>query len=297
MAEEVVRWLVTETDGTYADFTVGGGGHAKRILDALSGAGRFCGIDRDPEAITEARRNLTPDVELWNIRFSDALSKLSEWSPSGFSGILLDLGVSSHQLDEARRGFSYRFDGPLDLRMSGKDGVTAAELLSTLTEAELRRMLKELGEEPQSARIARAICQARDREAIQTTQHLATILRGAVAATAHKSLPRVFQALRIAVNQELEELDAGLSIAWKLLRPSGRLCVISYHSLEDRPVKRFMQQKVRPPSDPAALPLAPLPRPEGRLPIRGPILPSPEEIARNPRARSAKMRVIEKVAT
>lgn len=295
MGDEVVQWLITDPNGIYADFTVGGGGHSLLIMNQLGESGRLCGIDRDPEAIAEARRKLPKRNELWNIRFSETVSKLSEWNPSGFSGILLDLGVSSHQLDEASRGFSYRFDAPLDLRMSLESGETAAELLAKLSETELRDMLRELGEDPQANRIAKAICRARAVEPILTTGQLATVVRQSVAATAHKSLPRVFQALRMAVNHELEELDAGLTSAWTLLKPSGRLVVLSYHSLEDRPVKRFMQEKVYPPSPLWPLPIAPVPRAQGRYPIRGPLLPTPEELARNPRARSAKLRVLEKV--
>lgn len=238
---------------------------------------------------------MLPDrIVLWNIRFSDIASKLSDWSNDGFSGFLLDLGVSSHQLDAAERGFSYRFDGPLDLRMSAHAGESASDLLARLTETELRTLLRNLGEEPQANRIARAILRSRAAAPITTTGQLASIIRHSVPATAHKSLPRVFQALRIAVNNELEELDQVLTDTWELLRSGGRLCVISYHSLEDRPVKRFMQNKVHRPAD-LALPFAPPPPALGRFPVRGPVLPTAEEIARNSRARSAKLRVIEKI--
>ncbi|MCB1058675.1 MAG: 16S rRNA (cytosine(1402)-N(4))-methyltransferase RsmH [Calditrichaeota bacterium] len=295
MGKEVVQWLVSDPNGTYADFTVGGGGHSRLIWSQLGESGRVVGIDRDPDAIAEARPTLPENNDLWNIRFSETLSKFFPLYGSVFSGILMDLGVSSHQLDEGARGFSYRDDGPLDLRMSQK-GETAAELLAGLDEKSLKDMLKSLGEEPQSARIAKAIVRSRTEEPITRTAQLAEIIRKSVPATARKSLPRVFQALRMAVNSELEELESGLEAAWQLLKPSGRLVVLTYHSLEDRPVKQFMQSKAKPVTPPLTDLLAPPPRPTGSYPVRGPLLPTPEEIADNPRSRSAKLRVIEKIS-
>lgn len=295
MGKEVVQWLVTDPNGLYADFTVGGGGHSRLIWNQLSEAGRLVGIDRDPEAISEARGTLPDRNELLNIRFSEVQGKLETRFGSDFSGILLDLGVSSWQLDEARRGFTYREDGPLDLRMCQGSGETAAQLLDRINESELKEILKSLGEDPQAGRIARAIIRARTSDEIRTTGQLAAIIRQSVPATAHKSLPRVFQALRMVVNQELEELGVGLSAAWHLLKPTGRLVVLTYHSLEDRSVKQFMQTLVHPPSPLLPQLTAPPPRPRGRYPVRGPLLPTPQEIADNPRSRSAKLRVIEKL--
>jgi 16S rRNA (cytosine1402-N4)-methyltransferase len=295
MGKEVIQWLVWETNGLYADFTVGGGGHSRLIRSQLGESGRVIGIDRDPDAMAEARRTLPEDNELLNIRFSDTLSKLFPLYGSGFSGILMDLGVSSHQLDEGARGFSYRDDGPLDLRMS-QAGETATELLARLDEKSFKKILLTLGEEPQAARIAKAVIRSRTEEPISRTSQLAEIVRRAVPATAHKSLPRVFQALRMVVNRELEELESGLASAWQLLKPSGRLVVLTYHSLEDRPVKQFMQSKAKPVTPPLTDLLAPPPRPTGSYPVRGPLLPTPEEIAVNPRSRSAKLRVIEKLS-
>jgi len=294
MGQEVIQWLITNPNEVYADFTVGGGGHSLLILNQLGETGKLIGTDRDPDAICEAKRNLPDHVELWNIRFSETLSKLSPQFGSKISGILMDLGVSSHQIDEGSRGFSYRADGPLDLRM-GQSGETAAELLTRLDERELRHLLQSLGEEPQAARITRAIVKAQQESPITTTDQLAEIIRKSVSATAHKSLPRVFQALRMAVNQELEELKAGLSAAWQLLKPHGRLVVLTYHSLEDRPVKQFMKSLASPSTPILPDILAPSPRPQARFPIRGPLLPSLEEITANPRSRSAKLRVIEKL--
>lgn len=296
MGPEVVHWLVTDPQGDYADFTVGGGGHSQLILDKLDERGRLCGIDRDADAIAAAKKTLPNRIRLWNIRFSEAQSKLSSEFGASFSGILMDLGVSSHQLDESERGFSYRFEGPLDLRMTQDTGETAAGLLARLSEADLRDLLLRLGEEPQASRIAKAVIRARGERSIDSTGHLAEIIRKSVPATAVKSLPRVFQALRMAVNREIEELELGLEGAWGLLRPAGRLVVLSYHSLEDRPVKRFMQALVHPPPSPLSGLLTPAPTPRGKFPIRGPLLPSSSELNANPRSRSAKLRVIEKLS-
>lgn len=295
MGQEVVNWLVTDPYGLYADFTIGGGGHSKLIAGALRETGKICGLDRDPDAIAEVRLNLPEVKELWNIRFSEAESKLLSRFGASFSGVLLDLGVSSHQLDDVKRGFSYRLDGPLDLRMSKSHGETAAQLLARMTETDLKGIFKSFGEDPQAGRIARAVARAQRDEPIETTGRLAEVVRSAVPSTAHKSLPRVFQALRIAVNRELEELVSGLNAGWTLLKPGGRLVVLTYHSLEDRPVKRFMQGLVHPPSSLIPFPEAQVSRPKGKYPVRGPLLPTPQEIADNPRSRSAKLRVIEKL--
>lgn len=295
MGQEVVQWLISDPNGLYADFTVGGGGHSRLIRSQLGESGRVIGIDRDPDAIAEVRRTFPDSNELWNIRFSEILSKLFPLYGSVFLGILMDLGVSSHQLDEGARGFSYRDDGPLDLRMS-QSGETATELLARLDEKTLKDILKTLGEEPQAARITKAVIRSRTETPISRTSQLAEIVRRAVPATAHKSLPRVFQALRMVVNREIEELHSGLDAAWQLLKPTGRLVVLTYHSLEDRPVKQFMQSKAKPVPPPLTDLFAPPPRPRGKYPIRGPLLPTPEEIAVNPRSRSAKLRVIEKLS-
>lgn len=296
MGPEVVQWLVTDPQGVYADFTVGGGGHSRLILDQLGENGLLCGIDRDSDAVAAARAVLPNRIKLWNIRFSAAQSKLENEFGATFSGILMDLGVSSYQLDEATRGFSYRGDGPLDLRMDRESGETAAELLARLSEADLRNLIGRLGEESQAPRIAKAIHNAKAIEPITTTGKLAEIIRRSVPATCVKSLPRVFQALRMAVNHELDELKLGLEGAWALLRPTGRLVVLSYHSLEDRPVKQFMQALVHPPLDPLTGIITPAQPPRARYPVRGPLLPSASELKANPRSRSAKLRVIEKLS-
>lgn len=224
------------------------------------------------------------------MRFSQMASALGE---ELVDGVLFDFGVSSHQLDVAERGFSYRFDAPLDLRMTPDSGRSARELLSGLSEHELGSLLRDFGEEPQWRRITKAIVRAREQEPIETTGRLAAIVSGAVPATSRKSLPRVFQALRIAVNEEILEIERGLEAAFRCLRSGGRLVTITYHSLEDRPVKEFMNSRAKPQSV-GVLP-TPLPTPTAKLLTRKPLLPSEQELQRNPRSRSAKLRALEKL--
>jgi 16S rRNA (cytosine1402-N4)-methyltransferase len=260
-----------------ADMTVGAGGHAAALLD--SGVDRVIGIDRDRAALRIARERLAS----YGSRFSVVhrrFSQVGEAEAMGpLHGVLFDLGVSSMQLDEPGRGFGYRSDGPLDMRM-GQGETTAADLVNDLPEGELADLLYELGQEHRSRRIARAIARTRDRTRIQTTDQLAGVVVGAVGRRPGGPHParRTFQALRIAVNRELEELTASLPRAVGLLEPGGRVVVISYHSLEDRIVKRAF-------------------RDDDRLEIltKKPLRPSAEETARNPRARSAKLRAAERV--
>jgi 16S rRNA (cytosine1402-N4)-methyltransferase len=295
LAAEIIEMLVTDPDGVYVDCTVGGGGHSRLILDKLSDSGRLYGIDRDEEAIQEASRVLGERAVLLQIPFSNIASELLKVTSDPIHGILMDLGVSSHQLDAAERGFSYRFEGPLDLRMDYSKGETAADLLASLDLNEMTRLIREYGEDSQARRIAKALYSERERQRIETTGQLAAIIRKAVPATAHKSLPRVFQALRIAVNTEMAELEAGLTGAWEILRPGGRLAVISYHSLEDRRVKLLFSSKSSPRDEAIGpMPIIP-PPPSGKRITRKPITPSETEIQQNPRARSAKLRVIEKL--
>jgi 16S rRNA (cytosine1402-N4)-methyltransferase len=294
LAQVVADWLVTDRNGIYVDATVGGGGHIRTLAARLDSVASLIGCDRDAEAIAHCRRTLPQSVSLFMCRFSELTSTLPQDIVGHVSGILMDLGVSSHQIDDPARGFSHRFDGPLDLRMDPLHGEPASELLARMTEIELTRILRNFGEESQARRIASAILRARDRHAITRTSELAEIINRAVPATHIKSLARVFQALRIAVNNELDELDAGLAQAWDLLKAGGRLAVLSYHSLEDRPVKLFMREQAQP-AAPLRLPLNSSPPATGRLLTRKPITPDAEEIERNPRARSAKLRVIEKL--
>jgi 16S rRNA (cytosine1402-N4)-methyltransferase len=294
LAEAAVGLLVTDPNGIYIDATVGGGGHSRLIWERLSGHGVLIGADRDSEAIWESRAALPPPVILIQSRFSELESKTASLRGAGANGILMDLGVSSHQIDTAARGFSHRYEGPLDLRMDPTQGESAAQLLRRSTEAELARIIFAYGEDTQARRIAKAIVQDRERQQIETTADLARIIDKCVPATRMKSLARVFQALRIAVNDELAELEAGLANGWEMLKPDGRLVVISYHSLEDRLVKGFMRSKAEPPQT-TQWPFPSNVKPSGRLLVKKPLTPDEQEVAENPRARSAKLRAIIKL--
>lgn len=285
---------MTDPMGVYADLTVGGGGHSRLIFERLRHPGTLIGCDRDVDAISQARAVLPPAVLLFQCRFSDFQSVFRREFDRPLAGVLLDLGVSSYQLDTADRGFSHRFSGPLDLRMDRTVGETAAELLARLNVQELAAMIRDYGEDPQAKRIARFIANTRKERDIKTTDDLARVIELSVPATRNKSLARVFQALRITVNNELDEIHNGLESGWNLLGTGGRLVVISYHSLEDRIVKNFMKAKVTPARDPVTL----LPENrniQGKLVHPKPVIPDADEIIRNPRARSAKLRAVEKL--
>lgn len=286
--------LVTDPEAVYVDLTVGGGGHSVLILRRLGGRGKLIGCDRDGDALSQARAALSPAVSLFQCRFSEAEPLVRPLAAEGAAGVLMDLGVSSFQLDTSQRGFSHRHAGPLDLRMDQSRGETAAQVLARLPVDELTKLIRDYGEDPQARRIARAIAEARQRGPVETTEALARIVSRSVAATHIKSLARVFQALRIAVNDELNELSHGLEIAWRLLRPGGRLVVITYHSLEDRITKTFMKALAAPVRDARDLFAKDLP-PRARLLLRKPLTSDDGEITRNPRARSAKLRAIEKL--
>jgi 16S rRNA (cytosine1402-N4)-methyltransferase len=273
LLDRVVELLRDRT--TVVDMTLGAGGHAEALLG--SGVGRVLGVDRDPVAVAASRERLAR----FGDRFTAAVGRFSEapeLRPGAADGILYDLGVSSMQLDRAERGFGYRAEGPLDMRMGGA-GPTAAELVNTLPEEELTRIIFELGEERRSRRIARAIVRARSRRPIETTDQLARVVSGAVGRRPGGPHParRTFQALRIAVNRELEELATSLPRAAGLLAPGGRIVVIAYHSLEDRIVKRFLKDE-----------------PSLRVITPKPVRPTPEEVARNPRSRSARLRAADR---
>jgi 16S rRNA (cytosine1402-N4)-methyltransferase len=293
LAAQAVDMLITDPEASYVDLTVGGGGHSILILRRLGARGRLIGCDRDGDALAQAQAALPPAIPLHQCRFSEAESFVRPLVAEGAAGVLMDLGVSSYQIDTPRRGFSHRFAGPLDLRMDQSRGETAAQLLRRLSVEELTTLIRDFGEDPQARRIARAVVAAGLREPIETTEALAHVISHSVAATRTKSLARVFQALRIAVNDELNELSRGLETAWSLLRPGGRLVVITYHSLEDRITKTFMKALAAPVRD-ARDPFARDQPPRARLLLRKPMTPDEDELSRNPRARSAKLRAIEK---
>jgi len=301
----VIAGLNIREDGNYVDGTFGRGGHSRAILERLGRNGRLVAIDRDPSAIEAAPDELTRDTRFELVRGEiAALEALLE--ERGLSreidGILFDLGVSSPQLDEAERGFSFKRDGPLDMRMDPDKGQPASDWLARADETTLIRTLKTYGEERQARRIARAICAARDTAPITRTLELAEIVARAVPKAAsrgaRKTHPatRTFQAIRIAVNDELGQLETALSAAVNVLRARGRLCVISFHSLEDRIVKRFMRNASRPPEQYRGMPDIPEAyRPKLTLPGRAQAA-SDDEIEANVRARSARLRIAERTA-
>jgi 16S rRNA (cytosine1402-N4)-methyltransferase len=297
LLEEALRWLDPKPFGTYIDCTVGGGAHAEGMLVRMDGRGILLGLDRDPEAIAAAERRLAQFGKAVRLRRAP-FSKLAELARmeglAAVHGVFFDFGVSSAQLDRAEAHMSYRQDGPLDLRMERGGGVTAADLLAQSSESEIAQLLREYGEEPRARQIARRIAAARPRPA--TTFALADIVRSVAPRPAEPTLSRVFQALRIAVNRELDEIRAALPAALDLLAPGGRLVAISYHSLEDRLVKTFLRDEERGCICPPRLPACRCGRvPRLSLCTRRAVRPSEEEVARNRRSRSARLRAAERL--
>jgi 16S rRNA (cytosine1402-N4)-methyltransferase len=297
LVRRAVAWLGVHDDGLYVDATFGAGGFSRAIL-ATAGA-RVIGIDRDHRAI-EAGAALVDEargrLQLVEGRFSN-LQAIAEQHGAAIDGVVFDVGVSSMQLDEAARGFSFRLDGPLDMRM-GRSGPSAADIVARAGERELAAIIATLGEERHARAIARAIVRARGERAIDSTGVLAEIVAGAVPARPAAIHPatRTFQALRIFVNEELAELARGLAAAEQVLKPSGRLVVIAFHSLEDRIVKNFLAAKSRAPAASRHQPEAIAAPPTFRVLTRRPETPDEAEIAANPRARSAKLRAAERTA-
>jgi 16S rRNA (cytosine1402-N4)-methyltransferase len=298
LVEETIQALAVQPGGRYIDCTLGGGGHAAAVLEHISPGGQLLGIDADPEAIKIARKNLKSykdSVLLINDNFVNLKSICYKYDFIPVHGILFDLGLSSLQLNGRERGFSFQYRAPLDMRLNPKQELTAADIVNSYPEAELAYLIKTYGEENYSRRIARQIIQERP---IRTTLELAQIVEMVIGRRDSKIHPatRVFQALRIAVNQELEHLESALRQAVELLGFEGRLVVISYQSLEDRIVKQFMQRESKncicPPGTPTCVcgHTASL-----RIINKKVIIPSPEEISRNPRSRSAKLRVAERI--
>jgi 16S rRNA (cytosine1402-N4)-methyltransferase len=298
LLEEAVDALAIKPGGRYVDATFGRGGHSRRILQGLNAEGRLIALDRDPAAVAAGRQIADPRLKVIHAAFSGMQEALRAEGVERVEGVLLDLGVSSPQLDEAQRGFSFRLDAPLDMRMDTSRGQTAAEWLAQASQRELAEVIKNYGEERFANAVAKAIVAARSGGAIATTRQLAEIVASAVRTREQGQHPatRSFQAIRIHLNQELEELSLALPQAVAALNPGGRLVVISFHSLEDRIVKRFLRDESRPPQLPARLPLraAELPPPRLRL-VGKPIMPTAAEIDANPRARSAVMRVAERI--
>ena len=300
LLREVLEGLVVRPGGVYIDGTLGAGGHAEAILAASAPDGRLLGLDRDPQAVTRATARLEPYGERAVLLHASYVELAALARERGFfpvAGVLFDLGFSSLQVAAAQRGFSFRLAGPLDMRFDPTSaGPTAADLVNTLSEAELVDLLWRYGEEPRSRRIAQAIVAARP---LESTGELAEVVAAAAKRPRGRRIhpaTRVFQALRIAVNRELEAVEAVLPQAVEILRPGGRLAVITFHSLEDRIVKRFFKQEARGCICPPEAPICTCEhQPTLRLVNRKPIRPSAEELAANPRSRSAKLRVAEKL--
>lgn len=303
LLNEVLAWMRPKPDGAYADGTLGGGGHSGAILEKSGGTAVLYGIDRDANAIDVAGKRLAryPGFHAIRGNFHDAKALLEEAGASKLDGALLDLGVSSPQLDVAERGFSYHENAPLDMRMDDRQALTAAILCNTAPEAELTRIIRDYGEEKWAARIAKMICEHRAERPLETTDDLVKCVDAAIPkavrmkAEGHPAR-RTFQAIRIAVNDELEPLDQALCDFVGCLKPGGRLLVITFHSLEDRIVKHCFQRLQNPCVCPPKAPVCVCGRkPQVRILAKGAVTPSDEELALNPRAHSAKLRVCEKL--
>ena len=302
LLDECIEGLNIKPDGIYVDGTLGGAGHSSEIVKRLT-TGRLIGIDRDPIALKAAGERLAPwtdRVTLVHSNFCEIASVLEQLGISGVDGILLDLGVSSPQLDDGARGFSYMADAPLDMRMNNQDALNADTVVNTWPYEELKRILYDYGEERYAPKIAAAICARREQAPIRTTLELVDVIKGAMPASAlrEKQHPakRSFQAIRIAVNDELGSVEKVMRDAIPCLNPGGRLAIITFHSLEDRIVKNGMAEAAKGCTCPPNFPVCVCgKKPKVKLVSRKPIVSGEEELERNPRARSAKLRVCEKL--
>ncbi len=295
---EALAALAIKPDGRYVDGTFGRGGHSRAILEKLGATGKLIALDRDPQAIAAGAQITDPRFTLVHAAFSQLNTVLDAQGIKQVDGILLDVGVSSPQLDDAARGMSFRFDAPLDMRMDTTQGETAADFLARAEQSEIEEVIREYGEERFAHALAKALVIARQQQRISCTGQLAALVAQVVRTREPGQHPatRTFQALRIYVNRELEELSLTLPQALGRLKPSGRLAVISFHSLEDRIVKHFMRDAAHPPQPPKNVPVraADLPQPVAHL-VGKQIRASDAEIIANPRARSAVLRVMEKI--
>ncbi|MBQ6551524.1 MAG: 16S rRNA (cytosine(1402)-N(4))-methyltransferase RsmH [Lachnospiraceae bacterium] len=302
MLRETVDGLSVRPGGTYLDGTVGGGGHSHEILTRLHGTGRLIGIDQDEEALAAAKERLREfgeQVTLVHANYADFKRVLREAHAEHPDGILLDLGVSSHQLDDAERGFSYRVDAPLDMRMDRSKERTAKDIINTYTETELYRMIRDLGEEQFAKNIAKHIVLAREKAPVETTFELVEIIRQAIPAKIRNKgghpAKQTFQAVRIELNRELDVLKESLSDMIEALPAGGRIAVITFHSLEDRIVKQAFRTAENPCICPPDFPVCVCGRTSlGRVVTGKPVTASPEETEENPRAKSAKLRIFER---
>jgi 16S rRNA (cytosine1402-N4)-methyltransferase len=301
MADEVLRFLINDRNGVYFDLTVGGGGHLRFISEVLSEQALLIGVDRDPEAVTEAKRNLnraSQKVQLVNRTF-DELGRIAEdLAIREIDGILMDLGISSHQIDSPQRGFSFSSSGPLDMRMGGSSstGLTAEVIVNEYSETNLLLLFRKYGESKYARRVAAAICKARRGGRITTTSRLTEVVESVLPARSTAALAALYQALRIEINRELDQLTEVLPQAVNLLKKNGRMVVISYHSLEDRIVKRFFAREAKGCICPPEIPVCVCEhKPTVRILTKKVIKPSADEIKENRRVRSARLRAVEKV--
>lgn len=304
LLEETIDGLNIKEDGTYVDGTLGGGGHAFYVCKRLSGKGRFIGIDQDAAAVKAAGIRLLPyqdkiQIDIIRDNYLKTPQVLKELNISGVDGIVLDLGVSSYQLDTPERGFTYRVDAPLDMRMDQRQERTAKDIINDYSEMELYRIIRDYGEEKFAKNIAKHICRARENKVIETTEELNDIIKAAIpirarSAGGHPS-KRTFQAIRIELNQELTILEQSIDQMIDLLNQRGRICIITFHSLEDRIVKRIFRINENPCTCPPDFPKCVCGKvSKGRVITRKPILPSQEEMEENKRSKSAKLRIFEK---
>lgn len=302
LLQETIENLCIKPDGIYVDGTLGGAGHASEICRGLSATGRLIGIDQDEDAIKAAGERLKvfgERVTIIRSNYCNMVRELNNIGVTAVDGILLDLGVSSYQLDTAERGFSYREDAPLDMRMDRRDTQTAGEIVNTYSEAKLYRVIRDYGEDQFAKNIAKHICMAREKAPIRTTGELTEIIKAAipmkVRATGGHPAKKTFQAIRIELNRELEVLEESLDGMIDLLSPGGRLCVITFHSLEDRIVKTIFRRNENPCTCPPEFPVCVCgKKSKGRVVTRKPILPSAQELEENSRSKSAKLRVFER---
>lgn len=303
LLNETIDCLNIRPDGIYVDGTVGGAGHASVVCSRLSAQGRFIGLDQDEDAIRTASQRLKPygdKVTILRDNYSNMVSDIRKLGITGVDGILLDLGVSSYQLDTAGRGFTYREPAPLDMRMDQRQQKTARDIVNGYSESELYRVIREYGEERFAKNIARHIVQAREHKPIETTDELNAVIKEAIPAKArmtggHPS-KRTYQAIRIELNHELEVLEQSLDGMIDLLNPKGRLCVITFHSLEDRIVKNNFKRNEHPCTCPPDFPVCTCgKKPRGTIITKKPIVPQEQELKENSRSKSSKLRVFEKI--
>ncbi|MCR5222148.1 MAG: 16S rRNA (cytosine(1402)-N(4))-methyltransferase RsmH [Lachnospiraceae bacterium] len=301
LLKETVEALCVKPEGTYVDGTLGGGGHAEAVLQQLNDQGRLIGIDQDEAAIAAAGERLKAFSNITLIRdnYCNMKGALNDLGIMGVNGIVLDLGVSSFQLDTPERGFSYQTDAPLDMRMDQRGSITAEDIVNGYSREELFRLIRDYGEDPFAANIAKHITEARERKPIKTTGELVEIIKAAIPMKIRKKgghpAKQTFQAIRIECNRELDVLKDSLDGMIELLVPGGRICIITFHSLEDRIVKTIFKKNENPCICPSEFPVCVCgKRSKGKVITRKPVLPDAEEIAVNPRSKSAKLRVFER---